>query len=87
MKPITRILLSLTLIFLLENVRRQTIVNTYDLISPIDSVWGLNTELQGTFSAGNGVFTSLNSGIGIGLLFKSYETWVLELQLRLRIRE
>lgn len=77
MKPITRILLSLILIFLLGEVKGQTIVNTYDLISPIDSVWGLNTELQGTFSAGNGVFTSLNSGIGIGRLFKSYETWVL----------
>jgi hypothetical protein len=57
--------------------KSQTIVNTYDLISPIDSIWGFNSELQGSFSAGNGVFSSINSGIGIGRQFKTYETWVL----------
>ena len=44
----------------------QTIVNTYDLITPIDSLWSATTELQGTFALGNGVFTALNSGIGLG---------------------
>jgi hypothetical protein len=44
----------------------QTIVNTYDLIAPIDSLWSATTELQGTFASGNGVFTALNSGIGLG---------------------
>lgn len=77
MKSITRILISLLIFFLLAEVKGQTIVNTYDLISPIDSLWGVNTELQGSFSSGNGVFTSINSGIGIGRLFKNYETWVL----------
>ena len=43
----------------------QTIVNTYDLIAPIDSLWSATTELQGTFASGNGVFIALNSGIGL----------------------
>lgn len=48
------------------SAKAQTIVNTYDLVTPIDSVWSATTELQGTFAAGNGVFTALNSGLGLG---------------------
>lgn len=56
----------------------QTIVNTYDLITPIDSLWSATTELQGTFAAGNGVFTAFNSGVGIGRSFREVtELWVL----------
>lgn len=56
----------------------QTIVNTYDLVTPIDSIWSATTELQGTFAAGNGVFTALNSGIGLGRsLNNSTEIWLL----------
>jgi len=56
----------------------QTIVNTYDLITPIDSIWSATTELQGTFAAGNGVFTALNSGLGLGRsVNKNIDAWFL----------
>ena len=44
------------LLFLLSSYtgRTQTIVNTYDLITPIDSIWSATTELQGTFAAETG---------------------------------
>lgn len=58
--------------------RAQTIVNTYDLITPIDSLWSATTELQGTFAAGNGVFTALNSGLGLGrTVNKKTQAWFL----------
>jgi hypothetical protein len=56
----------------------QTIVNTYDLMSPIDSIWEANIELQGTISSGNGVFTALNSGIGLGKkLTRNQQAWLI----------
>lgn len=56
----------------------QTIVNTYDLIRPIDSVWLAVTELQGSYAEGNGVFTSVNSGLGLGrVVGNSAEVWFL----------
>lgn len=67
-------------LFLLSSYtgRTQTIVNTYDLITPIDSIWSATTELQGTFAAGNGVFTALNSGLGLGRAINSKtEAWFL----------
>ncbi len=67
-------------LFLLSSYtgRTQTIVNTYDLITPIDSIWSATTELQGTFAAGNGVFTALNSGLGLGRTINSKtEAWFL----------
>ena len=56
----------------------QTIVNTHDLMSQIDSTWATNIEVQGSVSKGNGVFTAFNSGIGIGLkLNPKSELWAL----------
>jgi len=64
--------------FICTTINSQTIVNTYDLITPIDSIWSATTELQGTFASGNGVFTALNSGLGLGrALNKSLQTWFL----------
>jgi len=60
-----RLLASLFILSLVQ-VKGQTIVNTYDLITPIDSVWSATTELQGTFASGNGVYGALNSGLGLG---------------------
>lgn len=58
--------------------RAQTIVNTYDLIKPMDSLWSATTELQGTFAAGNGVFAALNSGLGLGRqLGEKVQIWTL----------
>lgn len=58
--------------------KSQTIVNTYDLVTPIDSIWSATTELQGTFAAGNGVFTAFNSGLGLGRTLNSKtEAWFL----------
>jgi len=58
--------------------KSQTIVNTYDLVTPIDSIWSATTELQGTFAAGNGVFTALNSGLGLGRTINDRtEAWFL----------
>jgi len=60
------------------STKAQTIVNTYDLVTPIDSVWSATTELQGTFAAGNGVFTALNSGLGLGRTINSKtQAWFL----------
>jgi hypothetical protein len=59
-------LLASLFILSLVQVKGQTIVNTYDLITPIDSVWSATTELQGTFASGNGVYGALNSGLGLG---------------------
>ena len=59
-------------------VKSQTIVNTYDLVTPIDSIWSATSELQGTFAAGNGVFTALNSGLGLGRTMNTKtEFWFL----------
>jgi hypothetical protein len=64
--------------FICTHVTSQTIVNTYDLITPIDSVWSATTELQCTFAAGNGVFTALNSGLGLGRsINSSTQIWFL----------
>ena len=58
--------------------KAQTIVNTYDLMSEIDSTWSATTDLQGTFAAGNGVFSSLNSGLGIGRsISEKSELWIV----------
>lgn len=60
------------------NAKSQTIVNTYDLVTPIDSIWSVTSELQGTFTAGNGVFTALNSGLGLGRKWNDKtEVWFL----------
>jgi len=60
------------------STKAQTIVNTYYLVTPIDSVWSATTELQGTFAAGNGVFTALNSGVGLGRTINSKtQAWFL----------
>ena len=73
-----RIKLLLVGLLLTTNSVCQTIVNTYDLITPIDSCWSATTEIQGTFAAGNGVFTALNSGVGIGrAMNEATELWVL----------
>src|SRR6056300_979057 len=72
-----RIILMMTLIASFAS-NGQTIVNTYDLVTPIDSVWSATTELQGTFAAGNGVFTALNSGLGLGRTINSKtQAWFL----------
>lgn len=60
-----KILTSISFAFVFT-VKSQTIVNTYDLLTPIDSIWSVSSELQGTFAAGNGVFTAVNSGLGLG---------------------
>jgi hypothetical protein len=72
-----------TILFLISfsflfTAKSQTIVNTYDLVTPIDSIWSVTSELQGTFAAGNGVFTALNSGLGLGRkLNDKTEVWFL----------
>lgn len=72
-----RIILILSLMISFSS-KGQTIVNTYDLITPIDSIWSATTELQGTFAAGNGVFTALNSGLGLGRsINKNVDAWFL----------
>lgn len=72
-----RIILMLTFMVSFAS-KGQTIVNTYDLITPIDSIWSATTELQGTFAAGNGVFTALNSGLGLGRsINKNIDAWFL----------
>lgn len=63
---------------MVEALKSQTIVNTYDLITPIDSIWSATSELQGTIATGNGVFTALNSGLGLGRkLNRKTELWFL----------
>lgn len=58
--------------------KSQTIVNTYDLVTPIDSIWSVTSELQGTFAAGNGVFTTFNSDLGLGRkLDNKTDAWFL----------
>jgi hypothetical protein len=72
-----KLLLIISCVFALAG-KSQTIVNTYDLVTPIDSIWSATTELQGTFAAGNGVFTAFNSGLGLGRTLNSKtETWFL----------
>ena len=72
-----RIILILSLMISFSS-KGQTIVNTYDLITPIDSIWSATTELQGTFAAGNGVFTALNSGLGLGRsINNNVDAWFL----------
>lgn len=59
-------------------LRSQTIVNTHDLMSPIDSIWATNIEIQGSVSTGNGVFTAFNSGVGLGRKLSSKsQVWAL----------
>lgn len=75
--PSKRLVVALFLVFSISG-QSQTIVNTYDLIRPIDSVWLAITELQGSYAEGNGVFTSVNSGLGLGrVVSKSAEVWLL----------
>jgi len=72
-----KILTSISFAFVFT-VKSQTIVNTYDLLTPIDSIWSVSSELQGTFAAGNGVFTAVNSGLGLGRkLNEKIEAWFL----------
>jgi len=71
-------LLSIISFSFVFTVKSQTIVNTYDLVTPIDSIWSVTSELQGTFAAGNGVFTALNSGLGLGRqLNDKTEVWFI----------
>ena len=71
--------LILWLLLLFNNgLRGQTIVNAYDLMSSIDSIWATNIELQGTVSTGNGVFTAFNSGLGLGRkLTNKQQVWII----------
>lgn len=78
--PLTSKLSSIGIVVILaiSSSKGQTIVNTYDLMSPIDSVYAANIELQGTVSTGNGVFTALNSGLGLGTRLKnSQQLWII----------
>ena len=71
-------ILTLIAFVIVFTVKSQTIVNTYDLVTPIDSIWSVTSELQGTFAAGNGVFTTFNSGLGLGRkLNNKTEAWFL----------
>ena len=72
------VLLFATVFFLLSSLSAQTIVNTHDLISEIDSAWATNMEIQGSVSSGNGVFTAINSGLGLGYkLNTKSQIWLL----------